>query len=322
MRTKVSLIKDQNFCMSAEDDMVTKFAKFAIERHKIYLKKTVLSKEKPWTSDPILRSNRFCNIYRELDTVSIWIRDHIIEPYEDNPNLWFMLCIARLINWPPTLQMIMANDLWPEDTWNADKVYEVMADWYESGHKTITSAYLINSVPPKDLDVPDTRKVYYIPKIGLDPLWKDRKRIRNQFKTSLKEAVNTLGSYHGWGQFMSYQVVVDLTYSKRWLINAPDYNTFNSPGPGTKRGLSRYFTGGIDGGLNKKDLNGLIIRQREEVNAKMRELVPDKWWTDDFETGFQDLSLSNMSNLNCESDKYLRVFQGESKMRSKYPGVK
>ena len=126
--------------------------------------------------------------------------------------------------------------------------------------------------------------------------------------------------FHGWASFMSYQVVVDLSYSKKWLGNASDFNTFNAPGPGTIRGLNRYFTGRPKPTLKKGDLGKLIIRQRDEVNAKIRELVPGKWWTGNFETGFAEITMSNMSNSNCEFDKHQRVFYGDGEMRASYNG--
>lgn len=315
------LVEDPNFCISADDDITTQFAKFAIERHKIYLKRYVQKQDKPWTQDPILRSYRFCNIYRELDTVSIWIRKNIIKRYETNPNLWFMLCVARIINWPPTLQMLMDKGLWPEQKWEADRVYKALKDYYSAGNKVITSAYLINSVFPKDMNPPDKRKVYYIPKVGLDPMWQDRSKIAKSFKVSLEAAADTIRNYRGWANFMSYQVVVDLSYSDLWLAKARDYNTFNLAGPGTQRGLNRYFTGDKKATLPKKDLTEHLIQQRKEINSRMKELVPRKWWTNDFSTGFAKLSLSNVSNLNCETDKYLRVFYGEGDMRALYPGA-
>lgn len=318
---QASLLEDtENFCYHANDDMVTKFAKFAIERHKIYLRRS-RGRDRPWTDDPILRSQRFCNIFRELDTVSVWIRENVITPYEDNPNLWFMLCISRLINWPDTLQELMDENVWPVKRWDADRVYKVLSDRAARKEKIITGAYLINSVFPKGVEPEDRRKVHYIPKFGLDPLWQARKDIAPVFKTTLEDSAKTIMKFHGWSNFMSYQVVVDLSYSSAWLADARDYNLFNAPGPGTLRGLSRYFYGET-GLLSKKDnVLELIRQQRKEVNARIKELVPKKLWTGDFETGFCELSLSNVSNLNCEADKHQRVFRGEGEMRAKYKGT-
>lgn len=312
---------DANYCYDEDDDITTKMAKFIIERHKIYLKKSFLKKPKPWTTDPILANFRFCNIYRELDTVSEWIIENVIKPYRDNENLWFMLAMSRVINWPDTLQEIMDEGAWPEDKFDPDAVFKILEGRKRRGDKVITGAYLINSVYPAGHAHQSKGKTYFIPHLALHPMWCDRKKIGPVFKTTMKNSAQTLQLYRGWASFMSYQVVVDLSYDKRWLKNASDYNTFNSPGPGTVRGLNRYFTGSRKGTIPKKDLNAKIIQQREEVNERLRELVPDKWWTDDFKTGFAEISMSNMSNSNCEFDKHQRVVLGEGEMRATYAGT-
>ncbi len=72
-------------------------AEYMRARHQVYLDRKA-GKPGPWTSDPILAGGRFCNVFRELDTVTIWVRENIREPWADHEHLWFMLCIARYIN--------------------------------------------------------------------------------------------------------------------------------------------------------------------------------------------------------------------------------
>jgi hypothetical protein len=43
---------------------------FVRERHNIYLRRKA-GKPKPWTEDPILQRNYFCNVYRELDKTTV-----------------------------------------------------------------------------------------------------------------------------------------------------------------------------------------------------------------------------------------------------------
>jgi hypothetical protein len=301
-----------------EQNSPESMAKFWIERHKIYLKRFHLKAKAPWTTDPVLSNYRFCNIYRELDTVSKWIIEKVIEPYAKNDNLWFMLAMSRIINWPDTLQAIMDAGAWPERRWDPDAVYAVMNDIRAQKRKVITGAYIINSVFPKGVNPPDRSKNYYIPFYGLDPLWKDRQSLRDAFRDNQAEAVDTLRQYQGWGAFMAYQVIVDLTYSRRWLGRASDIETFTSPGPGTTRGMNRLLFGGRKPQLRADQLNEPMIKARAEVNAAARAVVPAKWWTDDFKTGFTNLSAANFSNLCCEYDKYCRVISGEGEPRAGY----
>jgi hypothetical protein len=70
------------------------------EREEIRLRKAGGHPSELWTSDSILSTYRFCNVRREDDRVTGWVRDYIRDPYADHPHLWLMLCIARQINWP------------------------------------------------------------------------------------------------------------------------------------------------------------------------------------------------------------------------------
>lgn len=315
-----SLFEDftPEYCYDLEEDTTTRIAKFFIERHKIFLRRNLLNREAPWTKDPILANYRFCNIYRELDTVSQWINNNVIKPNEDNPNLPILLGLSRIINWPDTLQQLMDDEVWPERSFNKERFYRSLERRKLSGKKVVTGAYIVNSIFPKDYHPKDSSKIGYVAEITATNLWKNRMELSRAGKSSLKEFVNTLGKLHGWGSFRSYQVVVDLTYSKKWLGTAHDLNTFNSPGPGTQRGLNRYFTGSKKLTLPKKDLGPLIVQLRDEVNRKLRELVPKEWMTGNMKTGFQELTLSNVSNLCCEWDKMERVRNGEGGMKNSY----
>ncbi len=57
----------------------------------------------PWTSDPVLRDYRFCNVRRENDAVTRHIAARWRAPHADDPHLWFAMAVARFINWPDTL---------------------------------------------------------------------------------------------------------------------------------------------------------------------------------------------------------------------------
>jgi hypothetical protein len=306
-----------------EQNRLESIVEFIYERHKVFLKKNVLKREAPWTKDPFLQSYRFCNIYREIDTVSLWIHDNIIVPYEKNPNLWFMLCIARLINWPDTLQEMMDKGVWPVKKWDPDAVYKVLKGRANRKEKLITGAYIVNSVIPKSHKTEDTSKAYYIPHVGLDPLWKARTELYPKMRDTMEGAVEALRQHQGWGAFMAYQVIVDLSYSLEWLGNAEDYNTYTSPGPGTTRGMNRLMYGGKKGGKKPHELNEPMRIALAKVNVLLRERVAragDRWWTDDFKTGYQELSMSNFSNANCEYDKYCRLLGNEGEPRSRYNG--
>lgn len=287
----------------------------------VYLRRAA-GQAKPWTTDSVLRDNRFCNIYRQLDTVSIWIIENLIEPYSDHPNLPVMLAAARLINWPETIQELIDARAFPIDKWDWRKAFDVLEAKRLQGKKVVTGAYIVNSIFPKNFDTTElgNTKVHYIPRFGIDPLWQARKMLAKEMKVGMEHAVKTISKFHGWAAFMSYQAVVDLSYSVNWLSKASDLNTFTSPGPGTRKG-QQFLTSGVLGKSSSfVGVQEQMIFGREETNRRMRELVPKSLWTNDYRTGFADLEMSNYSNSLCEQSKWMSVATGTGQMRASYNG--
>jgi 5-hmdU DNA kinase, helical domain len=115
----------------------------------------------PWTTDPILRKYKFCQVFRELDAVTIWIRETWREPYEDHPHLWFAMAVARQINWPDTLAEISFPD-----PWRPKRVARVIHDRIARGQKAFTSAYR-GPLPHKG----NCTRGQYVAHEVLDPLY-------------------------------------------------------------------------------------------------------------------------------------------------------
>src|SRR6266404_755739 len=60
------------------------------ERHRIYLKR-LAGDPPPWTQDETLQRYRFCNVFRELDNVTGWLRENWRDPYAANEHLWIAM---------------------------------------------------------------------------------------------------------------------------------------------------------------------------------------------------------------------------------------
>src|SRR5262245_55868575 len=85
------------------NDPVDRLFAFARERHEMHVMRAS-GIGPPWTDDPILRNYRFCNVYRELDRVTKWIHVNWLLPNADDPDVWFAMCLARLLNRPDALE--------------------------------------------------------------------------------------------------------------------------------------------------------------------------------------------------------------------------
>ena len=272
---------------------------FMLERHRIYLRKESGEMQKPWTRDPVLQRYRFCNVYRELDTVTIWIRKNIREPYYDHPRLWFMLAMARQINLPETLQEIMDGNAWPVAGYNPERVRKIMLARQARGEKLYTGAYMLNAHGTKPTDPKD--KAFFTTEYVLGELWRQRARMPEVLtKRSLAEVAGFLTKFHGWAGFTSAQAVADIKYTSQ-LKDAKDWWTWAAPGPGSIRGLNVVMGRALDTRLKPE-------AWLAEVND-LRSRVLEKW-------PFGPLHAQDMQNCLCEFSKYVRGWS-----RSKYDGL-
>lgn len=301
-------------------------AAFMKRRHDIYLDRKA-GKPGPWTADPILNQGRFCNIFRELDTVTIWVDKHIRQPYANHEHLWFMLAIARYINWPDTLAELIQTKQWPDNPdFEPSWLTTALEHRAVRGDKVYTGAYMIRAESDQTKPWYSWSKHRYIAEIVLGRLWEDRAEWKHLLETQpgILRSFNRLEQvwakfqeprYIGWGPFMAYEVVTDLRHT-RYLKDAPDIYTWANAGPGAIRGLNRLF--GRDLGAKPKP---------EQTNREMFELM--KELNDLDEPGFNAtfgepcdvnprFEMRDIEHSLCEFDKIERVRKGEGKMRAKY----
>lgn len=277
------------------------------EREAIRLRRA-LGRRKPWTEDKILQSWRFCNVRREDDAVTIWIRDNIRRYFANDQNLWLMLCIARLINHPDTLAELIDETGWPQPDGSFDiGTFEaVLGARTERGDKVYTSAYITHAPPEGGEKYIHTARL-------VQNLWE----IRDEFHDYCADMPRMyMQSIHGWlkdqngfGDFMAYQCVVDMRFT-RYLQNAPDRDSWCACGPGTLRGIDRLKHGGkltSDRIPYQQDFaRGYAIGLYEGLCKRFPAIK---------------LDLSDVPNILCEYDKYMRVLNGEGTPRQKYPGA-
>lgn len=265
---------------------------------------------RPWSADPIFNENKFCNVRREDDRVTVWVKRNIRDHHSDHPLLWFMLCIARQINWPPTLMELMVRmETWPyanSDAFSPEAMTELLLDRQRRGEKVFTGAYLVGG-GNSGLDGSEPlRKAKYMCEVVLGPLWKDRERLSLMFsdpKLTIEHAHGVLTTYHGWGQFLAYQVLVDMRFT-RILSSAPDRLSWAAAGPGTLRGLNRVHGRPVK---RPRPSQEQALKEIREIFALAETEVPEI-----------PIDFSDVPNILCETDKYLRVQSGEGQMRSKF----
>jgi len=280
------------------NDLLDSFYWWIEERHKIYLRR-LAGEPKPWTQDTIMQDYKFCNVFRELDTTTIWIKENIRDRWADHPYLWFALCLARRINLIDT--MVDLDDLLVN--WDAEKAHSILNNRKDSDKRIYNGAYMITTGGRKVPKNEDT--CWNI----LEPLWAKREEITNTLKyiNSIESAFYIFANGHvGYSNFLAYEIVTDMRHTK-YLREATDIYTWANAGPGAVRGLNR---------LHNRPLNSKI--KSCQTNAEMQQLLIDSDLY--LDNGFPVLEMRDIEHSLCEFDKYQRVGTDKSFLRQKYNG--
>lgn len=282
--------------MQAAKGNVQRFVKFIVERHAIYERKKK-GLPKPWTKDPILQKYRFCNVYRELDTVTQWIAKHWRKPNELDPDLWFAMAVARLVNFPDTLHSLGYPVPWFEGGFIL-----VMEKRKRNGCQLYNGAYMISTHGVK-MD-----KAKYLAKKALTPMWNNRYKVRPKMNEPLFSLHKRLIQQRDLASFMSGQIIADLKYAKPYR-GAKDWRTFAVSGPGSRRGLNRLIGWSVNNPWKEDDWYSKLRELQETINPMIEKakMIP--------------LHAQDVQNCLCEFDKYERVRRSEGRPKSTYPGV-
>lgn len=270
---------------------------FMQERHHIHQLRQI-GVPKPWTKDPILQDYRFCNVYRELDTETQWIKQHWRDPLGDHGFLFFPMLVARVVNWHETL-----NEMSIPLPFDAKRFQQVLNKRAAQGKKVWTGAYMITTHRQ-----PIPKERYYAERV-LQPVWDARKHICPREGDTLASFHARLSAQDGIGDFLAAQVVADTKHYGH-LKQAPDWWSWAAIGEGSRRGLNRVF--------------GRPYKERFSQEVWQRDF--DRLWREvnriimRGRTNLVMIDGQDLQNCLCEFDKYERVRMGQGRPRSRYPG--
>jgi len=241
----------------------------------------------PWSKDTIFNTVRFCNVHREDDRVTRWMRTHWNRA--DRP-AWHYV-VGRLVNWPDSLaEIISCTQPWV--------MRDVLKRRRDGGGKVFTSAYTVSTCgrPMDKLD-------YVFDHVALRVQAATRTTPLNY--VSLEDTHFWLSSVDGLGSFLAAQVVADMKNTPGHpLQTAPDWWTWSAPGPGSLRGLSWFFFEQPTG-VTTKDYWMRLDDCREHTDPLIHPSVP--------RIGNQDFQ-----NCLCEFSKWCKVKYLHGHVRNKY----
>lgn len=281
---------------------------FVWEREAIRLARANDLPRAKWTADPVLARYKFTNVHRRDDRVTRWVIKEIINLNLRHRDLWFALLIARLINWPPTLERLLYEDIIPCVAEEFDgRAFSDVIERFKKvapGGKVYSGAYMIY---PTKMDK-GGHKSAAIAKYIIGDAVKRAPGIRDVLYgsgelPSIACFVHEMSKCFGISTFIAGQVAADLTYAKGHLADAEDLYSYAPLGPGSQRGLNYLLKRKPFAGWTQSEFNA----QLHLINKLIKK-----------ELQITDLTLHDVQNVMCEYSKYCRVVLGEGIPKTLY----
>lgn len=270
--------------------------KFAAERNAIF-EKRLRGEPRPWTTDPILQTYKFCNTFRAVDRVSQYGIEFVSNWSEKNPHGYedidhlLQIVAFRLFNRSETWGGLVAFNAVPTRQNVRDgRLLRALEQVKKRDGKLFGNAFIICATNAFGEESKHANRVKL-----LDLMFnKDSYCAKRILEAESLEAVyNELLRYPLIGPFTAYQIAIDINYSP--LINFSE-NDFTKAGPGALRGLAKCFTD-LGDFTPEQTIHWMVERQDEEFERLGLE----------FNGLFgRKLHAIDAQGLFCETDKYCR----------------
>jgi hypothetical protein len=266
------------------------FVYWATEREKIRQRRALNQPRETWTDDPIMRAYRFCNVSREDDRTTIWIKENVRDTYDqdgDEKQLFLAMAVCRFFNLPESLGLLVNEGiLVPGKELDLHALHDCLQDYKDDDkkHRVFASAYMVGAPDNHRTYRFGTEKIAYVCGV-LSDATPPEARTREGYVTELNKQF-------GFANFMSGQIAADMAYTFI-LKDAPDHMTWAPRGPGAVRGMNRALGRDKDKTMSQAEY---VEVGKLQMSMLPKDLVEDRRLT------LHDVA----SNVNCETDKYLR----------------
>ncbi len=294
---KVFFVGSNRFASLKPTVVFDTYWRFAAERQRIYFAR-LNNEPQPWTGDPVLRRHRFTNAYRVADRVSQFLISHVIygsrdlQSYQD---IVFRILLFKVFNKIDTWELL-ENELgylsW--QTFDLERYDRVLTAALHYGGKIYSGAYIM---PPVKLGPADGVK-HRGHLALLDLILRDDFARKCMDAKTLQEVFLLLKSYPSIGNFLGFQLAIDINYSD---ITDHSEADFVVAGPGALDGISKCFENA--GEFEPSEIIALMMDRQEQEFERLGI---------EFKTLFgRRLQLIDCQNIFCEISKYARVAHPE-----------
>jgi hypothetical protein len=280
---------------------------FIFERHQIYRAKQ-RGDAKPWTTDRILQTQKFTNIYRELDPGTIFVAKNLRIPNAASDDLFFAMTVARCINDPAPLTAVISTIL----PWNAAEFKRIMGARRgfekEPWQKMEGGAYTINAGDGTQY------KFEHLADNIFTPMWSRRAELCPRPGDTLESFYDRLLTCHGIDSFMSGQIICDTKEASPHLTSllTSDWWTWAANGPGSQKGLNYVLDYSP---VTYKRTQAAWLALVQDLSAQIAPMIAA--------ARMPRLDNQGLNNSLCEYGKFMKVLTGPpgTRTKRKYDGT-
>ena len=283
------------------------FKQFVIDRYLVHLNKDYYKQPKPWTNNPILQNYKFTNVRREHDKTTIYLLNMLEEHKHDSyGNKIMNIILYRLFNKIETSQLIGWVDFKHYD----DDAIKAKLKSAAPGFVYFTNAFYTTGMRQgfKKYYPDEDFQPIIIPRVCNDMAQEIYHYITRADEP--QQVIQALQIFNGIGDFLSYQMFVDLTYLDEFPWSE---NEFVVSGPGCVNGLSELFTD--RDGLSYDELLFWLRDNCPITREQCMELMVDLPEEDRY------MNLMSLENCMCELSKYIRAVEGTGRPKNLYNGL-
>lgn len=273
-------------------DVYPLFWKFAAERQSAF-ENRVAGEQWPWSDDRIIQTFKFCNVYRAADRVSQFMIRDVCYHWEQNTpadrifQIFAFRTFSKIETWQAVRESIGRN---PTLVDLADGTFSEALEYAKVKNGGLyTGAFILCATDAFGKQLKHLNHVELFKRMFLE----DQVSAKILEAASLKDIYDLLHQYPLMGDFMSYQIAIDLNYSEH--VNFSE-NDFTQAGPGALRGIKKCFES--LGDYSPAEVIQWMVEHQDEEFARYGLPFAGLWG--------RKLHAIDCQNVFCETDKYCR----------------
>lgn len=265
---------------------------FAAQRQRAF-ERRVSGQSWPWSDDPILQEYKFCNIFRAADRVSQYMIREVCyhdEPCTPEDRLFQIVAFrtfSKIETWRSMHEFLGRNPTLDD---LADGSFSEGLERAKARNgRLYTGAFILCAADAYRQSSKHRNHVELFRHMFL----KDELGERLLEATSLRRVYDELHRYPLIGDFMAYQIAIDLNYSA--LVDFGE-NEFTQAGPGALRGIKKCFED--LGDYSPTEIILSMVEHQEKEFVRFGLPFHGLWG--------RLLHAIDCQGLFCETDKYCR----------------